>query len=400
MKLDDLADAVRRVAAGGSVIDPEVVARLLGRPRSHSPLDELTPREREILGLMAEGRSNAAIAERLTLELRTVEGHVRTIFSKLRPRAHDRGPPAGPGRPRVPARLTRRHADGRSRPRDNAAMGTIIDFDDLSPTRHSHEFVGAEHGDVPFSVILVHSRPGVGPKLHRHPYAEVFVVESGQATFRIGDDEIVVEGGHVVVSPPGEAHGFTNTGSGELRLDRDPRRRALRHRVAGGRRPGLDVEAEGGPLMVAPIHHQVVVYAADPQRLARFWAAAMGYELENNEVMIEPLLAAGVAQESDTVVVDGQRFWDGILAIRHPDDPVDERTGIVHGRRILFELQETEKADENRVHLDLNVGKDRIDEETERIVGLGATLLYERRDAPRAVFNRLTDPEGNEFCIQ
>jgi DNA-binding NarL/FixJ family response regulator len=83
MKLDDLSDAVRRVAAGGSVIDPEVVARLLGRRRTHSPLDELTPREREILGLMAEGRSNAAIAERLTLDLRTVEGHVRAIFSKL-----------------------------------------------------------------------------------------------------------------------------------------------------------------------------------------------------------------------------------------------------------------------------------------------------------------------------
>jgi DNA-binding NarL/FixJ family response regulator len=82
-RLDDLADAVRRVAAGGSVIDPEVVARLLGRQRRHSPLDELTPREREILGQMAEGRSNAAIAERLTLELKTVEGHVRAIFSKL-----------------------------------------------------------------------------------------------------------------------------------------------------------------------------------------------------------------------------------------------------------------------------------------------------------------------------
>jgi DNA-binding NarL/FixJ family response regulator len=82
-RLRDLTDAVRRVAAGGSVIDPEVVARLLGRRRSHSPLDELTPREREILALMAEGRSNAAIAERLTLDLRTVEGHVRAIFSKL-----------------------------------------------------------------------------------------------------------------------------------------------------------------------------------------------------------------------------------------------------------------------------------------------------------------------------
>jgi uncharacterized cupin superfamily protein len=67
-------------------------------------------------------------------------------------------------------------------------------------------------------VILVHSKPGVGPKLHRHPYPEVFVVESGQATFRIGDESVIVEGGHVVVSPSGEAHGFTNTGTGELRL--------------------------------------------------------------------------------------------------------------------------------------------------------------------------------------
>ena len=83
MRVADLADAVRRVAAGGSVIDPDVVARLLGRQRHHSQLDELTRREREILGLMAEGRSNPAIAARLTLELKTVEGHVRAIFSKL-----------------------------------------------------------------------------------------------------------------------------------------------------------------------------------------------------------------------------------------------------------------------------------------------------------------------------
>jgi DNA-binding NarL/FixJ family response regulator len=82
-RLDDLADAVRRVAAGGSVIDPEVVSRLLGRPRRHSPLDELTPRERDVLVLMAEGRSNQGIAERLVLELKTVEGHVRAIFAKL-----------------------------------------------------------------------------------------------------------------------------------------------------------------------------------------------------------------------------------------------------------------------------------------------------------------------------
>ena len=96
--------------------------------------------------------------------------------------------------------------------------GHIVPFNDLEHGEHSHEFVGADHGDVPFCVILVHSRPGVGPKLHRHPYAEVFIVESGQATFRIGDREVVVESGHIVVSPPGEAHAFTNTGDGELRL--------------------------------------------------------------------------------------------------------------------------------------------------------------------------------------
>ncbi|HEX7949624.1 MAG TPA: response regulator transcription factor [Candidatus Limnocylindrales bacterium] len=82
-RIAELADAVRRVAAGGSVIDPEVVSRLLGRARRHSPLDELTRREREVLGLMAEGRSNAAIAERLSVDPRTIEGHISTILSKL-----------------------------------------------------------------------------------------------------------------------------------------------------------------------------------------------------------------------------------------------------------------------------------------------------------------------------
>jgi DNA-binding NarL/FixJ family response regulator len=90
-RIEQLADAVERIAAGGSVIDPEVVARLLGRPRQHSPLDELTKREREILALMAEGRSNQGIAQALSLELKTIEGHVGQVFGKLalEPQAED-----------------------------------------------------------------------------------------------------------------------------------------------------------------------------------------------------------------------------------------------------------------------------------------------------------------------
>ena len=77
------ADAVRRVAAGGSVLDPTVVATMLGRRRRDDPLEDLTPREREVLELMAEGRSNKGIAEKLVVTPHAVEKHVTSIFSKL-----------------------------------------------------------------------------------------------------------------------------------------------------------------------------------------------------------------------------------------------------------------------------------------------------------------------------
>ena len=81
--VDDFLDAVRRVAAGGSALDPEVVATLLGPRRGNDPLSLLTPREREVLGQMAEGRTNAGIAQRLFLTDRTVETHVASIMNKL-----------------------------------------------------------------------------------------------------------------------------------------------------------------------------------------------------------------------------------------------------------------------------------------------------------------------------
>jgi DNA-binding NarL/FixJ family response regulator len=83
--LEELASSVRRVGEGGSVLDPSVVAQLVERPRrGRDPLEDLTEREREVLSLMAEGRSNKAIGQRLFITEHTVEKHVTSIFGKLR----------------------------------------------------------------------------------------------------------------------------------------------------------------------------------------------------------------------------------------------------------------------------------------------------------------------------
>jgi DNA-binding NarL/FixJ family response regulator len=82
--VDEFASAVRRVAEGGSALDPAIVSQLVGRRRGSDPIDSLTPREREVLELMAEGRSNSGIAARLVVTERAVEKHVTSIFGKLR----------------------------------------------------------------------------------------------------------------------------------------------------------------------------------------------------------------------------------------------------------------------------------------------------------------------------
>ncbi|MFI5832813.1 response regulator [Micromonospora sp. NPDC051300] len=97
--VDQFVDAVRRVAAGGTVMDPEVVAQLLARRDGAGPLSELTAREREVLALMAEGRSNAAVAARLFVTEKAVDKHINNIFSKLRM------PPSGDDNRRVLAVL-------------------------------------------------------------------------------------------------------------------------------------------------------------------------------------------------------------------------------------------------------------------------------------------------------
>jgi DNA-binding NarL/FixJ family response regulator len=83
LEIDEFLDAVRRVARGGTAIDPEVIAQLLGRRREEDPLGELSPREREVLTFMAEGLSNRGICEKLVVSPKTVETHVNSIFWKL-----------------------------------------------------------------------------------------------------------------------------------------------------------------------------------------------------------------------------------------------------------------------------------------------------------------------------
>ena len=120
-----LIDALRRITDGETVVDPTIVSRLVGRQRRADPLADLTQREREVLGLVAEGLSNKAIAARLFVTERTVEAHVKQIFLKLRLAANPDVAPARPRRPRLPGR---RRVDGartvasRSRFGDNARV--------------------------------------------------------------------------------------------------------------------------------------------------------------------------------------------------------------------------------------------------------------------------------------
>ena len=131
------AEAVRRVGAGGSVLDPTVVAHMLGRRRRDDPLDDLTPREREVLELMAEGRSNKGIAEELVVTPHAVEKHVTSIFTKLGVGRRRRGPPPRAGRARVPPRpkAARLGRDAGADERARAGRAVTSSVPSSAPTR-------------------------------------------------------------------------------------------------------------------------------------------------------------------------------------------------------------------------------------------------------------------------
>jgi quercetin dioxygenase-like cupin family protein len=93
---------------------------------------------------------------------------------------------------------------------------SVVRIESLPDSGNSYLFDGAAH-DAPVSFFLTHSAPGEGPGLHRHPYAETFIVQEGQATFTVGDDTIEAKAGDIVVAPANVPHAFVNSGSGMLR---------------------------------------------------------------------------------------------------------------------------------------------------------------------------------------
>ena len=104
-----------------------------------------------------------------------------------------------------------------ARPVQALGRARVLDRTELTHSEIAYELQGFEHGEVGASVIVVDAPPGSGPKLHKHPYAEIFVVLEGRATFTAGEDVIEAGGGQIVVVPSGVPHKFVNSGTGLLR---------------------------------------------------------------------------------------------------------------------------------------------------------------------------------------
>lgn len=134
---------------------------------------------------------------------------------------------------------------------------------------------------------------------------------------------------------------------------------------------------------------QVAFDTADPHAQARFWAAALRYEVEDHSGFIAQLLAGGQLGEDDVIEIDGRRAFREVATCRDPGGT---------GPRLFFQLVPEAKSAKNRVHLDLQVGAEYAEAEVERLVALGATVAWITRDRG-PVTTTLYDPEGNELCV-
>jgi catechol 2,3-dioxygenase-like lactoylglutathione lyase family enzyme len=135
---------------------------------------------------------------------------------------------------------------------------------------------------------------------------------------------------------------------------------------------------------------QICVDCGDPHRMVRFWAEALGYEIEDHAPLVAQLLEAGAVTEADTLVVDGQRVWRDAAACH--DVSGDGRP------RLLFQSVPEAKTVKNRLHLDLHVGPEQRDGLVDRLTALGARRIGEGTQGPNS-WIVMADPEGHEFCV-
>jgi predicted enzyme related to lactoylglutathione lyase len=142
---------------------------------------------------------------------------------------------------------------------------------------------------------------------------------------------------------------------------------------------------------------QVTVDCADPYQQAVFWSQVLGYEIERKDAFIRDLMAQGLVQDDDVIEIEGSLFFRIGVGIRRAG--AEEAQVREPGGRLLFLRDPRPKTEKNRMHLDVNVGADRLASETDRLVALGAKVLYEHNERD-GHWVTLTDPEGNEFCLQ
>jgi hypothetical protein len=146
------------------------------------------------------------------------------------------------------------------------------------------------------------------------------------------------------------------------------------------------------------LNWKLVIDAQDAPALADFWAAALEYEVEDPGALIERLLAAGQIGEDAVAEHKGRRIFRGYAAIRHPEDPFDEISGIGRGRRVLFQDVPEGKTVKNRLHIDVHGEPGELDALVARLQALGATRVREVDRGPAGHWWVMRDPEGNEFC--
>lgn len=147
-----------------------------------------------------------------------------------------------------------------------------------------------------------------------------------------------------------------------------------------------------------PLHWKLVVDSANAPAIAEFWAAALDYAVEDPSGLVEQLLAAGHVDPEQVIEFRGRRLFRGLAAIRHPEDPFDELSGVGRGRRILFQDVHESKSGKNRLHIDIHSGDEGLEALVNRLVELGASKVREVDQGPAGHWWVLRDPEGNEFC--